>query len=132
MAITRNQPRPAPTSPAPKDGAAPSAPPAGTIEEIGLENAEVVSMGHIESFAFSIEGEIYDAWMPRIARQADGLVPVLPCRRIEDGKDCLLIVPGAFNSWLRRNQPRRGTRLRLLRRGVDEASGAWKLAVERL
>ena len=89
-------------------------------------------MGHVDEFTFSIEGELYDAWMPRIARGGDGLVPVLPTRRISDGAECLLIVPGAFNSWLRKERPKRGTRLTLKRKGVDEHTGAWKLSIIRL
>lgn len=130
---TRNDNRPRSNVPPREErGSAPARPASHQEEELGLGNAKVVSMGHIESFSFSVEGELYDAWMPRIARSADGLVPVLPCRDLDSGEDSLLIVPGAFNSWLRRERPSRGTKLRLTRKGVDEASGAWRLSVTRL
>lgn len=121
-----------PQGPAAQERGAPPAGHQGQEEELSMSQAEVVSMGHVEEFTFSVEGDVYDAWMPRIARQADGLVPVLPCTRLSDGQECLLIVPGAFNSWLRKNQPRRGTKLTLRRKGVDEHTGAWKLSVVRL
>lgn len=132
MPNTRDTNTRTPTSPAREDRAASALPARGQEEDLAFGSSEVMSMGHTESVAFTIEGELYDAWMPRIARSADGLVPVLPIRRLEDGVESLLIVPGAFNSWLRREKPKRGTKLELRRKGVDEHTGAWKLAVVRL
>lgn len=104
----------------------------GEEELLDQGQARVISMRYAEVVEFSIEGDPYDAWMPRIARGGDGLVPVLPIRLLEGQEEAILILPGAFHSWIRREQPRRGTRLRLIRKGVDPDTGAWKLAVVRL
>lgn len=127
---TRNSPD-VPSAPRGERGA-PTPAREGEEELLEQSKTPVHSMGHLESIEFSIEGEPYDAWMPRIARQSDGLVPVVPIKTLADGEPGLLILPGAFHSWLRREQPRRGTKLRLVRKGVDQDSGAWKLAVTRL
>lgn len=101
-------------------------------EELEYGQVKVLSFGYLEELSLQITGDAYDAYMPRIARGGDGLVPVLPIKDLGDGEDALLILPGTLHSWLRRNRPAMGTRLIIQRLGIDEATGAWRLRVARL
>lgn len=101
-------------------------------EELEYGSVKVLSFGYLESLQLQITGDAYDAYMPRIARNGDGLVPVLPIKDLGDGAEALLILPGTLHSWLRKNRPALGTRLAVERLGVNEATGAWRLRVARL
>lgn len=101
-------------------------------EELEYGNVKVLSFGYMEALQLQITGDAYDAYMPRIARNGDGLVPVLPIKDLGDGAEALLILPGTLHSWLRKNRPALGTRLAVERLGVNEATGAWRLRVARL
>lgn len=115
-----------------EDARAPSAAPESREEELSGGNFKVRSMNYMEQFTFIVRGNIYSEWMPRLSRQDDGTVPVLPCTDVDTGEECVLIMPGMFQSWIRRNRPVPGTKLRLKRKGKDPETGAWNLSVERL
>lgn len=101
-------------------------------EELEYGQVKVLSFGYLEDLRLQITGDAYDAYMPRIARNGDGLVPVLPIKDLGDGAEALLILPGTLHSWLRKNRPALGTKLAVQRLGVNEATGAWRLRVARL
>ena len=115
-----------------QDAPAPSAAAEGQPEMLDGGNFTVRSMNYMESFTFIVRGPIYSEWMPRLSRQDDGTVPVLPCTDVETGEECVLIMPGMFQSWIRRQRPVPGTKLRLTRHGKDPETGAWKLSIQRL
>lgn len=115
-----------------QEAPAPSAAPESREEELSGGNFKVRSMNYMETFTFIVRGSIYSEWMPRLSRSDDGTVPVLPCTDVDTGEECVLIMPGMFQSWIRRNRPAPGTKLRLKRKGKDPETGAWNLSVERL
>lgn len=116
----------------PEDGGAPNAGSEGAWESLDGGNFKVRSMNYMEEFKFVVKGPIYMEWMPRLSRSEDGTVPVLPCQDLDTGEDCVLIMPGMFQSWIRREKPPAGTKLALKRLGKDADTGAWKIAVKRL
>lgn len=132
MSRNTNTPKSGTTSPRPEDGRAPPAGPQVQEEELGKQAIAIRSINFMEEFSFVVTGEPYDEWMPRISRNGDGTVPVLPCTDLDTGEECLFILPGLFNSWMRRNRPARGTKLRIRRKGKDPETGAWLLTVARL
>lgn len=129
---TTTQIKTAPTSSRAEDRAPPSPAPQPQSEDLSGGSHVIRSMNYMESFSFLVEGAIYPEYMPRIAKSDDGLVPVLPCLDMETEEHCLFIMPGLFQSWMRRNRPPIGTKLRLDRKGKDPETGAWKLTVTRL
>lgn len=115
-----------------EDARAPSAAPEGGEESLSGGNFKVRSMNYMETFRFVVTGPIYMEWMPKLSRSDDGTVPVLPCTDLDTGEECVLIMPGMFQSWIRRNRPPNGTKLQLTRKGKDPDTGAWNLTVKRL
>lgn len=115
-----------------EDARAPSAAPEPQEESLSGGNFKVRSMNYMEVFNFIVTGPIYQEWMPKLSRSDDGTVPVLPCIDIDTQEECVLIMPGMFQSWIRRNKPANGTKLRLTRKGKDPDTGAWNLTIARL
>lgn len=132
MTKTSNQPGTKVPSAGAEDAPAPSAGRESQEEDLSGGKFTVRSMNYMEVFTFIVKGPIYQEWMPKLSRSDDGTVPVLPCVDCETGEECVLIMPGMFQSWIRRNRPVTGTKLRLKRKGKDSETGAWNLSVERL
>ena len=131
MAIQRSVSRPQSAAAVPP--AAPdSTPSAGPIEELGQSQAKVLSIGYAKSLDLQLTGDVYEEWMPRIARSADGLVPVIPCIDLTTGEEAIFILPGIFRSWLRKQGRTKGLKVRVHKLGQDKETGAWKIGVERL
>ena len=101
-------------------------------EDLSSDQARVVSIGYVEQFRFEITGEQYDEWMPRIARSEDGLIAVLPCVDMDNGDNCLFIIPGPFRTWLRKQGKYVGLKLILRNKGRNPDTGSYNLTVERL